>query len=377
MCGKPTSGAILCPNCDRPRKSGSSRTAASGSKNSQAAPALDPFPEAPVVQFPVESTSPAITTIREILTAARVPSLLLGTDGKVRFISSDARTLLGFENESAPLTSVMIEARIGMRLPKDTEPQTQVIEIGGKPVVFSAIPLSGGASGTAVILRPKVGSVPSSYMNFVRETILTPLLGLREALLAAARNRGADPLLRDSASTIDQVLSSLELAPEIEESELRDGLPVRPSVAAVVQSLSERFRPLVHDRQIQLQMDFPDASVPFRDLSDLEDVLGILIENSLRYVPTGGQIVIGLRRMEHKGSPLLLFFVMDTGPVVPPELREQIFAKDFVWNPKSSHRTGRGLARCRQFATAHGGSIWVESKTGKACTFFLRVRPDS
>mgnify|MGYP006148341967 CR=1 FL=1 len=37
---------------------------------------------------------------------------------------------------------------------------------------------------------------------------------------------------------------------------------------------------------------------------------------------------------------------------------------------------GRGLFKCREFAVAHAGSVWVESKTGKACTFFLRVRPD-
>jgi len=28
------------------------------------------------------------------------------------------------------------------------------------------------------------------------------------------------------------------------------------------------------------------------------------------------------------------------------------------------------------WTVAHAGSLWVESKTGKACTFFLRVRPD-
>jgi len=25
---------------------------------------------------------------------------------------------------------------------------------------------------------------------------------------------------------------------------------------------------------------------------------------------------------------------------------------------------------------AHAGSVWVDSKSGKACTFFMRVRPD-
>jgi signal transduction histidine kinase len=80
--------------------------------------------------------------------------------------------------------------------------------------------------------------------------------------------------------------------------------------------------------------------------------------------------------MEHKERPLLLFFVMDNGPLVPEELRSAIFEPSFAWNPISSQRTGRGLFKCREFAVAHSGSVWVESKTGRACTFFLRVRPD-
>jgi signal transduction histidine kinase len=67
---------------------------------------------------------------------------------------------------------------------------------------------------------------------------------------------------------------------------------------------------------------------------------------------------------------------MDNGPVVPEEMRQAIFEPSFVWSPASAERTGRGLFKCREFAVAHAGSVWVESKTGKACTFFMRVRPD-
>ena len=80
--------------------------------------------------------------------------------------------------------------------------------------------------------------------------------------------------------------------------------------------------------------------------------------------------------MEHKGKPLLLFFVMDNGPVVPGgdpavDLRAVVRLE-----PDVARADGRGLFKCREFAVAHAGSVWVESKTGKACTFFLRVRPD-
>ena len=101
------------------------------------------------------------------------------------------------------------------------------------------------------------------------------------------------------------------------------------------------------------------------------------MDNSLHYVPPGGQVVIGVRWMEHKGKPLLLFFVMDNGPLVPEQLRTPIFEPGFVWNPHvaRAHRP-RASSRCANSRSRTRGSVWVESKTGKACTFFLRVRPD-
>ena len=72
----------------------------------------------------------------------------------------------------------------------------------------------------------------------------------------------------------------------------------------------------------------------------------------------------------------MLFFVMDNGALVPEHMRQVIFEPGFVWNPQLHERTGRSLNKVREFAVRHGGSVWTESKSGKACTFFLRVRPD-
>ena len=368
MCGRPATNGILCERCDRPRRGGAQAPAG----NVVPKPATDPFPEAPVVKFPIESTSVALTDIREILEVSKLPSILMGSDRKLRYVSEEARSLLGLDVGSAETTLDKIEAVLGFKIPQPRDSQTSTIEIGGQPISLSVIPLSGSASGFAVIFRPRASGEPDAYMAFVRETVLAPLIGLRDALLAASAKTKGEPLLKDSASTIDQVLSSLELAPEVEEVEHHD--VEGPSVAAVARNLAERFGPLTKLKKIQLKFDFPDERIFFVDCNGLEDVLGILIENSLHYVPENGQIVVGLRQMDHKGSPLLLFFVMDNGSIVPQEMRETVFKSDFVWRPSAPQRTGRGLARCREFATSHKGSIWVESKTGKACTFFLRVR---
>ncbi|HYO77741.1 MAG TPA: HAMP domain-containing sensor histidine kinase [Thermoanaerobaculia bacterium] len=340
------------------------------------APALeaDPFPKAPILPFPVESATPAITSVVNLLVASGVASVLVGADRSVKFVSDEAKRL--FSTTQADLANVSaIEAKAGIRITELSVPATAGVRIGSRNFIYTLVPMSGGASGAVLFFRAAdpMNEAHASFATYVRETVLSPLRALRESLTAAAHTRN-DHFLADTADGIDQILSSLELAPDVEEHS-SSARPV-PTVTEVVHRVADRFRAHGDLKGIRLDVDVPELEERFVDHEQLADSLAILMENALHYVPASGQVVIGCRWMEHKGKPLLLFFVMDNGPVVPESLRQAIFEPSFAWNPTSTERTGRGLFKCREFAVAHAGSLWVESKTGKACTFFLRVRPD-
>jgi signal transduction histidine kinase len=310
-----------------------------------------------------------------VLIAAGVASIVLGPDRNVKFVTSQAKKLFGVA-QSDLATVKQVEILAGVKIGELAVPATSALHIGNQNIIYSLVPLSGGASGAVLVFRPADSANEShaSFVAFVRETVLMPMRFLRDSMLAASRKRNSDALLDDAAGTIDQILSSLEMAPEVEEPAPETRVP---KVVDVVHRVAQRFQQFAELKGIQLQVDVPDLEERFRNHDQLADALGILMDNSLHYVPAGGQVVMGVRWMEHKGKPLLLFFVMDNGPVVPEELRQTIFEPSFAWNPNAAERTGRSLFKVREFAVAHSGSVWVESKTGKACTFFLRVRPDS
>lgn len=396
MCGAAISQGILCGKCDKPRKTKAPEPAKAAKVTTKAAAPppperverhervetatapsveMDPFPKAPVVPFPVEAATPAITSIVSLMMVAGVPSILVAPDRSVKYVSDEAKKL--FDAMQADLSSLQsIESRIGIRIGPLSTPATAGLRIRNTNVLFSLVPLSGGASGAVLIFRYADASANAPFFTYVRETILGPLRSLRDSLIAASRARGGnDPFLADSAATIDQVLSSLELAPEVGDPSTQTRQ--MPTVTDLVHRVADRFRTFADLKGIQLQVDVQELDEHFRDSEQLVDALSILMDNALHYVPPGGQVVIGVRWMEHKNKPLLLFFVMDNGPLVPEPVRTLIFEPDFVWNPQSTERTGRSLFKAREFAVAHSGSVWVESKTGKACTFFLRVRPDN
>jgi len=402
MCGREVGEGILCDKCDKPRKksgaiqipesslaanpeaspqppsenAGNRQSSASG--RSGAVEALrveaDPFPKAPIVPFPVESASPAVTSVVNLLVAAGGASFLLGPDRSVKFVSDDAKRL--FDATQTELSQLpAIEARAGIRVGNLSLPTSAGVRIGTRNFIYTLVPMSGGASGAAIVFRhtDPMNEAHASFVTYVRETVFGPLRAIRDSLHEAARAR-TDHFLADSVVALEQVLSSLELAPEVEEASF--GARPVPTVTEVVRRVADRFRAHADLKGIRLDVDVQELEERLSDHEPLGDALAILMDNALHYVPASGQVVIGVRWMEHKGKPLLLFFVMDNGPVVPEALRQPIFEPSFVWNPSNSERTGRGLFKCREFAVAHSGSVWVESKTGKACTFFLRVRPD-
>ncbi len=370
MCGRDTTGgAILCDKCDRPRKSKSKPA-----PQTENAHALDPFPKAPVVPFPVESASPAVTSVVDLLVASGAASILFGPDRSVKFVSDAAKRL--FDAPQSDLSSLkFIESRTGVRIENLSVSASAGVRLRNHNLLYSLVPLSGGASGAVLIFRhvDPMDESHASFVSYVRETVVEPLLALRDSLSAAAAKR-SEPLLNDAAATVEQILSSLELAPGIHER-TPDARPV-PTVTEVVRRVAARFVPFADLKGVRLDVDAQDLEERFADHEQLAHALAILMDNALHYVPASGQVVIGVRWMEHKGKPLLLFFVMDNGPLVPDHLKQTIFEPSFVWNPAATERAGRGLFKCREFAVGHSGSVWVESRTGKACTFFLRVRPD-
>lgn len=357
MCGQEIGEGILCERCDRPRRRSTDVPRGSAASATLSKPAEEEhiekaFPKAPIVPFPIESTSLALTSIYEILSSAEVPTVLLGSDRKVRFASDDAKEILGIR-ASDPVTVEEVQKVLGLKLPEpDTSLFTQTT-VHDTRLNVSVIPLSGGAAGTAILLRPDQHP-PGPDL----ESLRAPLTAIRREIGGIAQ------VPRSIIQRLDDVIS-------------RMGSSTRgASIRSIYDRLSAEFAEEASSRKIRLQVDAPETGDTWGDAAGLQEALRVLLRNSLQYVPRGGQIVVGLRFLEHQGEANMLFFVMDNGPVVPEELREPIFRDGYAAEPGSSKRSGNDLAICRRFAERHQGQAWVESRTGKACTFFIRVKPD-
>jgi len=91
-----------------------------------------------------------------------------------------------------------------------------------------------------------------------------------------------------------------------------------------------------------------------------------LAVNGVQAMENGGRLKVSTKKT--KGFVEISF--KDTGTGMSKENMEKIFTPFFTTRAKGM---GIGLAVCKKFIDAHGGSIEVESEVGRGSTFTVKL----
>ena len=100
-----------------------------------------------------------------------------------------------------------------------------------------------------------------------------------------------------------------------------------------------------------------------------------LIENSIKYSPIGGTVIIDIYRTVSSVKIL----ISDNGTGIAPLDLEKIFDKLQLKQSTDSDaqsissKLGIGLYIVKMVAELHNGSVWAESELGKGSTFYFEI----
>lgn len=148
----------------------------------------------------------------------------------------------------------------------------------------------------------------------------------------------------------------------------------RLDLVEVVRSTVDIVGGRVSDAGLELSLDLPSEPLWLEaDATRLEQILGNLLTNAIRYTEAGGHVQILVRR---RGEDAVLR-VTDDGIGMPPDLLSRVFDL-FAQGERSLERRGGGLGigltLVRQLVEMHGGEVEARSAgVGEGSEFEVRL----
>ncbi len=215
------------------------------------------------------------------------------------------------------------------------------------------------------------------FLRSATHELKTPLAALKLGLQSLAQGRMDPERSRDYLELLEGQVDRLEF--EIEnmlliaegrekEVERQAGNPAEDITAVIVE-----FETRARGREIELELSGEGHGLQvLRDPLTFRQVLRNLLDNAIKYSPTGGKIQIDIASQGREAR----IRIQDEGPGVPPAERHRIFDKFFRGETGSSDAlggTGLGLFFARETMQVHGGSVQLEENDQQGACFVLTL----
>jgi len=210
------------------------------------------------------------------------------------------------------------------------------------------------------------------------KTPITTLKGCVETLMDGAMTRPEDAgrfldMMGRHVSRLELMVEDLLALSRLEFESERGAIALEPgSVQDVVSRAVQSFSSRAEAKEILLIMDCPDSLQTLINAQLLEQAIGNLLDNAIKYSPEETRITVtGLQTPD-----FVEIRVTDQGPGIEKIHWERIFERFYRVDQARSRAmggTGLGLAIVKHIAIAHHGSVAVESVPGQGSTFVLRL----
>jgi signal transduction histidine kinase len=243
-------------------------------------------------------------------------------------------------------------------------------------------PSSGDLVGVTLVLQDvtrlrHLDELKSDLLHTLGRELRAPLDSLAVALHLAQDPRVVGTvapkqldLLATARADVDRLRTLLDDLLDL--SRLREGTVElhrgRVDIAALASEVVEDYATDARDRGVTLTAEAPSGAAAALDHDRMRVVLDNIVANAIRYTPSGGRVVVRARP-----GPPVRFEVDDTGPGIPPGLRDRVFEPFFRAPGGETGGSGLGLSIAKEVVAAHGGRIGVEEAEDGGARVWVEV----
>lgn len=133
----------------------------------------------------------------------------------------------------------------------------------------------------------------------------------------------------------------------------------------------EKYERLMQEKKLRLHISLPEETFPLCrcDGSRISQVLSVLLDNALSYVPAGKDVFLSLSQ----GKKHFYLTVADNGPGIPDKQKDSVFRRFYrADNARNSkEHFGLGLCIAREIVQLHKGTLKITDTKGGGASFII------
>jgi two-component system, sensor histidine kinase and response regulator len=213
-------------------------------------------------------------------------------------------------------------------------------------------------------------------MSIIAHDLVNPfnsLIGMSELLmnrvdeLTAEERKNYSELIHSSAQSAFALLQNLLTWARSQTGRIRY-LPEIFDLRTIIQDILSLNMVNLEAKSIHFESTCMESVSVFGDREMISTVLRNLVNNSIKFVPREGEIIMNARRENGK----VRVEIRDTGIGISKEKIAEILNSTTI-NPGRGTAgelgSGLGLSLCKEFIRIHGGELEIQSELGKGTTF--------
>jgi signal transduction histidine kinase len=291
--------------------------------------------------------------------ATLIPVILLGVTGGA-FLA--LRALRPIRHLSIAARSIIDTARFESRVP-DTKTGDELNEL---VILFNQM---------LEKIEHLIGGMRDALDNVAHDlrTPVTRLRGVAEQSLRS--NAGADACreaLADCLEESDRVMAILNSLMDISEAETGTMKLAFEDVnlAELIHEVTGLYDHVADEAQVRMTTDVPPVLSLRADRTRLRQAVANLVDNAIKYTPSGGRVEIAATRAERE----VHLSVRDNGIGIPADELPRIWDRLYRGDKSRSQRgLGLGLSLVKAVVQAHQGRVEASSDPGGGSVFSLSL----
>lgn len=226
-----------------------------------------------------------------------------------------------------------------------------------------------------------ISKTKSDFISSVSHELRTPLTSVKgfSSLLVGEKFGKLPEEARERLIRIDENVNKLMVIVNtlLDISRIESGkmeVKIAPfEITKLIREVADFLGPQAQAKKIKLAFELPKSLSAYLDKNLIERVLINLINNAIKFTPSGGKITLSCIQEDKQ----VVVSVSDTGCGMKKDDLEKVFQEFFRASHPSVTKiegSGLGLSLVKRIIDTHKEKIWAESKPEKGTTFSFTLR---